>query len=275
MNDEFTLQLNRFNNLGELIASATHGIPSGISQDVSIADISKNEADELVFFFNLIINGGKAGPGDNDPLIMRVNSDLQVEWTFLYQDNPNFPAFYDNAQKIYIDNVGNVLASYDLNSNNSNLDAPKRNSILLLNPSGALADAIDLPFPLHTYNYALAPVNENSFIAVFSGDSAEQTGNLTNSFIRFTYDASVGIQQQFSGNKSIGVYPNPANSYVTFVNPLSNDEMLRVYTLQGKLLFIDQVSGNSNYMLNLSDLPEGMYVVEMGTLRSKFIVSKR
>jgi hypothetical protein len=86
--------------------------------------------------------------------------------------------------------------------------------------------------------------------------------------------ASAGIQQQFSGNESIGVYPNPANSHVTFINPFSNDETLRVYSLQGKLIFSDQVSGNSVYMLNLSDLPVGMYVVEMGTLRSKFIVSK-
>lgn len=68
-------------------------------------------------------------------------------------------------------------------------------------------------------------------------------------------------------SKSIfSIFPNPTNDKVIIRldNPLKTDASIRIYTVEGKLMrMIEWEAGGQSHELDLSDLPDGIYWIEL------------
>lgn len=72
-------------------------------------------------------------------------------------------------------------------------------------------------------------------------------------------------------NSKISVYPNPVKNNEFFINGIDKNETIRIFDLNGKLLkTIHNV--NSKDLININNLPKGMYVVKAKSQSSKIIV---
>lgn len=70
------------------------------------------------------------------------------------------------------------------------------------------------------------------------------------------------------------IFPNPATSQITiqFQNEVQN-EMLTIYSISGQKVFQDKVAAeNKQFQVNTSHLQSGIYFVEVGSARMKFVV---
>ncbi|MGQ3014313.1 MAG: T9SS type A sorting domain-containing protein [Flavobacteriales bacterium] len=72
--------------------------------------------------------------------------------------------------------------------------------------------------------------------------------------------------------QSIHVFPNPASDLVTVENFISSDWNLNVLDLTGKTLMSHNVT-TEKFTLDVSELPAGMYLVEIGT-NGKSVIKK-
>jgi hypothetical protein len=63
------------------------------------------------------------------------------------------------------------------------------------------------------------------------------------------------------------IYPNPVkdNLYIISADQMEKAE---IYTLAGKMVKSEQISGNS---INVSQLPQGIYLIKIGNCREKFV----
>ncbi len=68
-------------------------------------------------------------------------------------------------------------------------------------------------------------------------------------------------------NTSFSFYPNPSNGIVNLAyNGKSNLKQISIYSLNGEKVYDLEMNSNNNqnsYMLNLSDLSKGMYVIKV------------
>ena len=69
---------------------------------------------------------------------------------------------------------------------------------------------------------------------------------------------------------SITVYPNPTQD-VLFIEGLKINDVVRVYSLEGKLLAMSEADNNGVVMLSVSNLSEGVYLLQVGVEIVKFI----
>ena len=68
----------------------------------------------------------------------------------------------------------------------------------------------------------------------------------------------------------VAVYPNPAQN-VLFVEGLNSNDIVRIYDLNGKLIDMSELNNEGIVMLSVSDLPEGVYLLQVGVEIVKFI----
>ncbi len=69
---------------------------------------------------------------------------------------------------------------------------------------------------------------------------------------------------------SISVYPNPTQD-ILFIEGLKFNEIVRVYDLEGKLVTISKSDNDGLVTLSVSNLPEGVYLLQVGVEIVKFI----
>lgn len=70
------------------------------------------------------------------------------------------------------------------------------------------------------------------------------------------------------------VYPNPATTSIgVFANPsYTNDMVLQLFTLDGKLLFtVNNIQPAVNYYFDISDLSAGIYLMQLSTAETSTI----
>ena len=93
--------------------------------------------------------------------------------------------------------------------------------------------------------------------------TAFDINNISDSTIVYVvYDAVTGIETA-SVSVFSGPVPNPASSIVTFNCDVKNGNSysFNLYNLLGKVVYSKQLhSGQNKFSLNVSDLPEGIYV---------------
>ena len=65
--------------------------------------------------------------------------------------------------------------------------------------------------------------------------------------------------------ESISVYPNPTAHYINFVSPLSEITSLTIYDVRGRVLQTIEVSNQTSYQLDVSQLETSMYLVKIHT----------
>ena len=66
------------------------------------------------------------------------------------------------------------------------------------------------------------------------------------------------------------LYPNPTNGELTVVQSPNSIENIVVYSLQGKI--VAEQTGSELNRLNLFDKPKGLYIIQVGATREKFIL---
>jgi len=67
-----------------------------------------------------------------------------------------------------------------------------------------------------------------------------------------------------TNTKSISVYPNPAIDKIQITSSVSLDNStIEIYTILGKL--VNSISANNNNEINISDLPNGIYIIKINS----------
>lgn len=78
---------------------------------------------------------------------------------------------------------------------------------------------------------------------------------------------TVGLDDANFVSSSYYTYPNPVNDRLTisFSNTAMKESTLRLFSMDGKCMLANDISFNSNqeYSLNVSNLPAGMYVLDL------------
>ncbi len=77
----------------------------------------------------------------------------------------------------------------------------------------------------------------------------------------FTTSSSVGINE-FRSTLSLNVFPNPSNGYLNIRSDIEKEGSLKVFNQLGQLVF-EQMVGLKISSVDLSNLPKGIYVVQV------------
>ena len=200
----------------------------------------------------------------------------------LFQDVSHANVFLEDVIKTQ----GNCQINIHINSTNTNLITQKDIEILLYNSNGTLAD--------YTFTNAQG---EASFNDVGVGSyyvSSDVTGllsnmaslTLNNNFdtisnlsIALSNTSLVGYFIQEQAEKEYVLYPNPVFSQlmIQFKEPTSEEVMVEIFDIQGKILFNgkEKVSADAPFKLSVEFLDEGFYFVKLTDIQSgRYFVKK-
>ncbi len=76
------------------------------------------------------------------------------------------------------------------------------------------------------------------------------------------HDGCLGLDNNVTS--TLEVYPNPVNDVLTISNVnIEGNALISVYDAQGKVVFRNDVTNNSNYTIDMSALEAGIYMVEV------------
>lgn len=73
-----------------------------------------------------------------------------------------------------------------------------------------------------------------------------------------------------NGFNIIAIFPNPTQD-VLFINGLESNDKVRLFDLQGKLILTSIADVEGNLQMQVSQLPEGVYLLQVGVEIMKFI----
>ena len=97
------------------------------------------------------------------------------------------------------------------------------------------------------------------------------SNNQWNNFFwtQFYYAQGAGIFDQIS--KNLLVFPNPTEGKITVKVPhIEKGADMRIYNNSGKIIFAERIS-DEFFTVDISDLPAGLYFIEVNTPEGKFI----
>lgn len=115
-----------------------------------------------------------------------------------------------------------------------------------------------------TYVNSLTPDSMWVLISSSSLDKNPKVGS-----ILWLDDASVtlptGVNELMNTENDVMIFPNPSNGIITISAQTSNDEeqFVEVYNMLGAKIHTSEKSKLSNYSLNLSNQPKGVYFVKV------------
>ena len=73
-----------------------------------------------------------------------------------------------------------------------------------------------------------------------------------------------------NGFNTIAIFPNPTQD-VLFINGLEFNDKVRLFDLQGKLILTSVANTDGNLQVSVSQLPNGVYLLQVGVEIMKFI----
>lgn len=73
-----------------------------------------------------------------------------------------------------------------------------------------------------------------------------------------------------NNSNSITIFPNPTRD-VLFVNGLNPNDVVRLFDLQGKLILTSVTSIDGKSQISVSQLPNGVYLLQVGVEIMKFV----
>jgi hypothetical protein len=89
-----------------------------------------------------------------------------------------------------------------------------------------------------------------------------------------SYSTSVGVENITGNSHESLIYPNPANQEFGVMSPEFGVKSVEVYDMFGKkVLSQQQTTNNKQQTIDVSELPEGIYLVRLST-REKFVTQK-
>jgi hypothetical protein len=87
-------------------------------------------------------------------------------------------------------------------------------------------------------------------------------GNVEISVIFSEDNTTVTLQAKTAANASVELFPNPAKTEVNILLPSSEEAEISIFNMQGKILKQTKTR-QENTVLNVADLPQGMYLVSI------------
>ena len=145
---------------------------------------------------------------------------------------------------------------------------------LLLCVSAFAADAIRIQsLSGQEQNVALQNIGKITFardtMFLLSADGSVLGQTAVADIGKITFGDAVGDAVQNLSSPSLRVYPNPAQN-ILYVQGLKDDEVVRVYSLQGVLITaVKAVEGSAQ--INVTDLSTGTWILQTGAQLLKFI----
>lgn len=115
--------------------------------------------------------------------------------------------------------------------------------------------------------YAVQQTADNGYVVAGFSDSndGDVSGNHGSSdywIVKLTDDIATETPPLIKS--SISIFPNPVQSvlYVSF-NGLTDNEMVHIYDLQGRMIILPMTFTNSQVQVNTTDLPGGFYTIKI------------
>ena len=149
--------------------------------------------------------------------------------------------------------------------------------ILLLLPMAARAETALTIEPLSgsEKQYALSLIGQVRFAAdvmyIFdvSGVELGHTAIPEVGKIVFREESTISTSTDNVVSARLQVYPNPTHDFI-IIQGLENEQTARVYSWEGKMLTTTQTNEKET-KINVSDLPNGSYLLQVGAEIVKFI----
>lgn len=184
-------------------------------------------------------------------LYNNTDSTLSLDNLHLTDTNTNlikwgFPAGLTIAPHGFL----TVWADEDLTQSGLHADfklSASGESVILAYPDGTIVDSVDFGAQTANMGYARVPDGTGDF--VIQTPSYNATNNL------------LAVQQLGGFNENLKSYPNPTSSVLTLANQVFPIESVRVYNLQGQLLFAQDFQNQTQIDLDMAHYANGMYVV--------------
>lgn len=89
----------------------------------------------------------------------------------------------------------------------------------------------------------------------------------------FNYKFNVGLKNLEYDSKSMILYPNPSagNVFIELDFELKNENQLKIYSLEGKIIHQEKIKNKQDLILNLNHLKKGIYFLEFQNGTKKFV----
>lgn len=184
-------------------------------------------------------------------LYNNTDSTLSLDNLYLTDTNTNLIKWgFPNGLTIEPHGFLTVWADEDLTQSGLHADfklSASGESVILAYPDGTIVDSVDFGAQTANMGYARVPDGTGSF--VIQAPSYNVTNNL------------LAVQQLGSFSENLKSYPNPTSSVLTLSNSVLPIESVRVYNLQGQLLFAQEYQNQTQIDVNMAAYTSGMYVV--------------
>jgi hypothetical protein len=93
--------------------------------------------------------------------------------------------------------------------------------------------------------------------------------------VALKFNPGLLLSAPISENPDFRLFPNPTNTRLSIsLNSRSLESNYRIFAANGALLKEGLVTGLETTGIDVSDLPTGLYFIQIGTLRQKFLVAR-
>lgn len=217
---------------------------------------------------------GHTGSGFvNTPYAVLINPNNVSNQLYFYDLNLNVPAGATvTGVEVTHKHGGCNMGSYTIDSlflayNGNIISSAKRDSAsgLTTNVSGGSSD-------LWAASLTPAIVNDNSFgIILQSHTSGICTYSQFDLQVNVYYCTTVASVNALDNSTPIAIYPNPTESLLSIVVPQNKiSSLYTIFDYSGKLCQSGRIKSNS-FVLDVSLLPAGFYVIKIDETNLKFI----
>lgn len=211
---------------------------------------------------NIIINiPGVLVSGNFDLAI--PSGDVTIDGGIPFTDRPlNFTGYYKYAPS-GTDSCAIVLGLFKRNTITGNRDTV---GYAQFYQSGTINEWTMFDVDIE-YNSADAP---DSLLVVISSSDPENPVSGSTLLVDGleVSGGTLGVYRLFSENE-IDLFPNPVEDFLTIKLPITTSGTIRIYDIIGKEVYKQKIDNKSKIKANISELPQGLYFVEIQNSRQK------
>ena len=180
-----------------------------------------------------------------------------------------------NASGTYYDTIPNAagcdsLMTLNLTIDSVDLSISQAGFVLTSNQLGANYQWIDC-----SSNTAIVGANSQSYTVIANGDySVEVTYNSCRDTSNCFTILGVGIDDYKFLINEFDIYPNPTKDVITINGAVNQNEVLRIYSMNGQLVY-EQLINTLPETIDLSSFENGIYLVHYNSQYKKVILNKK
>lgn len=230
----------------------TNSLPAGSGRRTFGIGISGNK---------IIIAGGYAGAFLKTAYVGTINSASSITWVAV----PDIPTSYGGLSRM----GGEAAGGYFFSVGGERMGGGYHDTTYVFRFSSNTWLPVYAPKPTavsNVFNAVAAKTYTNDTIRLFCPSGFVGTGINNQSFEVMKFRASVNVGVEYITDKnSIEFYPNPVQQQATLdISKTVNSSLAEILDIRGSLLKQFTVHSGANH-LDLSDLPDGLYVVRVQT----------